>query len=467
MFWLNPAALFALAAVALPILIHLLVQRRAERLAFPTLRFLQPTRLAAIRRHLLEDPLLLAVRVALLAAAVAAVAGPLFVTAARRQVWDRRVVRATVVDTTITGESRAENPAPHQEKTFQGASIADGLRRAVLWLDAAPPARREIVVASSFPIGSLAGADIAEIPPDIGVRFERAGTLPVTRTASAGAVLTSEGTYARDVTFTAGDTSVRESSAGGQAAFPIEIAASAAERPAIDAAVTAVLSQRVWAAPPDRRARLVVLSSVAQGFPPPLADKPGEPRRDAPKPVGEGGSPASMIGVSAVTLIQLPWMAEAVAQIARDPDLRATGARVATGLSDARFTAAPWQILTSAGDSRPLAVAAGSAKSLVVVTAAPASAVAMTVLLRSIANALAPPLDLQAAEVVPIDDTVLRGWSRLPMPVTSPRVESVDDDDRRWLWLAVLCLMAVEMWIRRARPAEVALDRHEEDARVA
>ena len=104
MFWLNPSALFALAAVAAPILIHLLVQRRAERFAFPTLRFLQPTRLAAIRRHVLEDLPLLAVRVALLATAVAALAGPLFVTNARRQAWDRRVVRATVVDTTIAGE---------------------------------------------------------------------------------------------------------------------------------------------------------------------------------------------------------------------------------------------------------------------------------------------------------------------------------------------------------------------------
>jgi len=68
---------------------------------------------------------------------------------------------------------------------------------------------------------------------------------------------------------------------------------------------------------------------------------------------------------------------------------------------------------------------------------------------------------------VPIGDAVLRGWSRPPMPVTSPRVESVDDDDRRWLWLAALCLMAVEMWIRRVRPAEAAHDRGEEDARVA
>ena len=53
--WQTPAALFALAAIAAPVLIHILVQRRAETFSFPTLRFLQPTRLAAIRRHVLED----------------------------------------------------------------------------------------------------------------------------------------------------------------------------------------------------------------------------------------------------------------------------------------------------------------------------------------------------------------------------------------------------------------------------
>jgi len=443
-FWLNPFALFALAAAVAPILIHLLIQRRAERFPFPTLRFLQPTRLASIRRHVLEDLPLLAVRVALLAAAVTALAGPLFVTHARRQAWDRRVVRATVVDTTITSERTPEGPAPHQEKTFQTVSLADGIRRAIVWLDAAPPARREIVVASSFPIGSLAATDIALIPPDIGVRFERTGRLPVTRTAPAGAVLTSAGVRTRDVTFAAGDTAVREASAGDPIAFPIDIVASPAERPAVDAAVAAVLSQRVWAAPADRRARLIGLSSVAQGF-----------------------SPASTAELSAVTRIQQPWMADAVARIARDPDLRAAGARVNAGLPEARFAAPPWQILASAGDDRPLAAAAGSAKGLVVVTAAPVSDVAMPVLLRSIANALAPPLDLRRAEVVPIGDAVLNGYSRPPLPVTSPRLDGVDDDDRRWLWLAALCLMAVEMWIRRARPDEGVRNRHEEDARVA
>jgi hypothetical protein len=63
--WLNPLALIAVAAIAAPILIHILVQRRAAPFPFPTLRFLQPTRLAAIRRHRLEDLLLLAVRAAI------------------------------------------------------------------------------------------------------------------------------------------------------------------------------------------------------------------------------------------------------------------------------------------------------------------------------------------------------------------------------------------------------------------
>ena len=129
MIWLNPAALFALGAVAAPILIHILIQRRAERVPFPTLRFLQPTRLAAIRRHVLEDLALLAVRVALLAAAVAAVAGPLIVTPARRHAWNQRVVLATVAD----------------------EDLHDGIRRAVLRLEMAPPARREIVIASALP----------------------------------------------------------------------------------------------------------------------------------------------------------------------------------------------------------------------------------------------------------------------------------------------------------------------------
>ena len=54
MIWLNPTAALALFALAAPIVIHVLVHRNAPRVAFPTLRFIQPARLASIRRRALE-----------------------------------------------------------------------------------------------------------------------------------------------------------------------------------------------------------------------------------------------------------------------------------------------------------------------------------------------------------------------------------------------------------------------------
>jgi hypothetical protein len=497
--WLNPSALFALVAVAAPILIHILIQRRAERFPFPTLRFLQPTRLAAIRRHVLEDIVLLAVRIALLAAAVAALAGPLLVTAARRQAWDRRVVRAVVVDDVVGNDvargfqSRARSPeraAPHQEKTFEAASLPDGMRRAILWLDTAPPARRELVVASGFPIGSITDADLSAIPSDIGVRLERTGALPDTRTVAAGRLLTSGGVREREVTLAGDQTSVRDTAVREPLVWPIDVVSSKAEQPIIDAAVAAVLSQRVWAAPPDRRARLVLVEQRPAAVPePPMTDvaqpgqdvaqsgpdavRPGEdavrPGPDAVRPgqeVAQAFRPAIVDGLSNLSALHQPWMADAAARIARDLDLRAAAARVTAGLSDARFAAAPWQALAFAADGRPFAVAAASANRLVVASAARATDVAAPLLLRAMANAIAVVPDLQRAEVVPIADARLRQWSR-PAAPASPRIETVDQDDRRWLWLAALCLLGLEQWIRRARRDVEASGHREEIAHVA
>jgi hypothetical protein len=482
MIWLNPAALFALAAAAAPVLIHLLVHRRAERFPFPTLRFLQPTRLASIRRHLLEDLPLLAVRVTLLAAAVAALAGPLLVTPSRREAWDRRVVRAVVRDSEgadLGRPMRAGQAAPLHEETFVVTSLADGIRRATLWLDAAPPARREIVIASSFPIGSITQADVAAIPADAGVRFERTATLPATRTLPAGRLLTPDGVRAREVTLAGDRTSVRDAAVGDSVSWPIDVVSSQAERPEVEAAIAAVLSQRVWAGPADRRVRLVLTQPAAvdadlkvrttsepvQAFPLPLGGKTDELRRGSPKPLGEVGRPAERL--SAVAPPGAPWMAAAIARIAGDRDLRDAAARVTAGLSDAAFSAPPWQSLASAADGRPLAAAAGSPNGIVVVSAARASDAATPLLLRSIANAIGAVPDLQRAEVVPIADDVLQRWSRPAAPLRSPRIETVDQDDRRWPWIATLCLLALEMWIRRARAAETSQERREEDARVA
>jgi hypothetical protein len=446
--WLNPFALFALAAVAAPILIHILIQRRAERLPFPTLRFLQPTRLASIRRHLLEDLLLLAIRMAVLAAAVAALAGPLMVTAARRQAWDRRIVRAVVTGDRSPGRAarRSEGTAPFLERTFESGSVTDGIRRAILWLDATPTARREIVVSSPLPIGSLNAGDISGIPARIGVRFDRIGTLPGTRSVDAGRLLTPGAVRARQVTLSGDATSVRDTAVSDPMAWPVDVVSSKEDRPPVDAAIAAVLSQRVWAGPPDRRATLAVVGAA-------------QPSPEAAQVLRRA--------VDSASPIQQPWMADAASRVARDPDVRAAAARVATGSPDARFAAAPWQTLVSAADGRPLAAVAASSNRLLVASAAPATDMTTPLLLRSIANAMATRPDLQAAEVVPISDAQLRLWSRPAAPIASPRIENLDQDDRRWLWFAVLCLLGLEMGIRRRRRGNETDERREEIARVA
>lgn len=450
MLWLNPLALFALTAVAAPILIHILIQRRAERFPFPTLRFLQPTRLAAIRRHLLEDWPLLTARVALLAAAAAALAGPLIVTKERRQAWDRRVARAIVSDEGARPGATERAPAAVQQ-TFYAASLPDGIRRAVLWLDSAPPARREIVIASPFPIGSITAADIESIPAAFGVRFERAGALPARRTVPGGRLLTSDGVRALEVTLSGEQTSTSDAAAGGSIGLPIDVVSPPGQEAAIDAAVAAVLSQRVWAAPPDRRARLVLVP----------------PETGPPTRMGAGARPSLAEQVSDASPIAQPWMADAAARIARDWDLNAAAARVAAGLPGSPFGAAPWRALVSAADGSPFAVVAASANRLLVASATPGSDLATPVLLRSIANAMASMSDLRRAEVVPIADAALQRWSRPASPVTSPRIGTVEQDDRRWLWLAVLGLLALESRIRRPRTDDGLAAGQEERAHVA
>ena len=161
MFWLHPLAWWGLAALAVPVLIHLLVRQQSRRLAFPSLRFLRATRLAAIRRHTISDWPLLAVRLLILATAVAALASPVLVSAARRSSWNARVARAiVVVPHAGAGVSADVNRIAGEEQAGSFVSavfsprerVADGLRAATTWLDRQPPATREIVVVGECPL---------------------------------------------------------------------------------------------------------------------------------------------------------------------------------------------------------------------------------------------------------------------------------------------------------------------------
>ena len=244
---------------------------------------------------------------------------------------------------------RSELAPLHLTQEFTTTSLPDGIRRAVAWLEKAPPARRELVVVSPFAIGSLTAADVAAVPASIGMRFERAGALPGTRTVPAGRVLGAAGVLARDVTLDGVQTSVRESAAADPASWPIEVVHAPASKPAADAAVAAVLSQRVWAPVPGRRARLVIVE-----------------RGKGVRPFSTAASEAYPFSVADASPVRTPWIADAIARLIRDDELQTAAARVATGLGDAKFSVVPWQAVALAADGRPLAVAAESPDRLVV-----------------------------------------------------------------------------------------------------
>lgn len=408
MIWLNPLAWLGLIVLVAPILIHILVQRRAERFAFPTLRFIQPTRLAAIRRHVLEDLPLLIVRAGILGAVVSALAGPLLLTAARRHAWNSRTVRAIVSDHANAG---AETGAFRSE-TFETPDLRDGVRRACAWLESAPPARRELLVSAPLAMGSIARADLDAVPPDVGIRFIRSGTLPAERSFAGRPVLSADPQRPsvsevrnRTIELTGASTAVRESP-GAPSRVPIELVTPPESRKAAEAALAAVLSQRVFVPLPGRSARVVF---VGQEF----------DRRLMTAPPTE------------------PWIADAIARIAEDNDLQAVNA-----------------------DGTPWIAAASDGPVLVVRTKEPATSLVTLRLMRTVLNALAEPIGGDAHqgvpnEILPIPDSQLRGWERSAGEVRTPRLDTLEHDDRRWWWAAALLLIALETWMRRIQPTRV------------
>jgi hypothetical protein len=419
--WLNPLAWLGLLVLIAPILIHILVQRHAERFSFPTLRFIQPMRLAAIRRHVLDDLPLLIARAAILAVAVGALAGPVLMTSARRQSWNARIVRATVTDRGAAGVDQAGRDGPPGAvllaRTFETSDLRDGVRRATAWLESAPPARRELVVSAPLTMGSIAQADLGAIPRDVGIRFERSGTLPASRSFAGTPVLAADlqryrgaELHERTIELSGPSTSVRDSP-GTQSRAPIDIVAPPEGRKAAEAALTAVLSQRVHAPVPGRTARVVF-------------EQPAQLNRAAEMPA----APTE------------PWIADAIAQIRTADDLQAVNT-----------------------DGTVAITATSDGPVLVVRTSQSATSTATLRLLRTVLNALAQPSQSSAeasalpgapSEILPIADARLRAWERPSGEVRAPRLDTLDHDDRRWWWAAALLLLAVEAWVRRARRAQ-------------
>jgi hypothetical protein len=357
--------------------------------------------------------------------------------------FQARIVRAIVTTDARAAIVQREAASAFASTIVEVGRPGDGLARAAAWLRHAPPARREVVVAAPLTRGSLLPEELRVVPRDVGIRFDRVGATASTADVDGGRTLgpLTSGDRARVVDRIValdGERSRVRERRSGEIALPVRVRAPDRVRSVLQAAQAAVLSEHATASPPDRRATLVV--------------------------PGEG------VGVPVAAPIRTPWIADAVAAIASDADLRSTARRLGAPAGGAAIAGSSWQPVVRAVNGQPLVSAGEGEGGLLVVSRLAPDDVATPVLIRAIFESLSP--ERRAAsrpEVLRMVGDELRVWQRDPAAPSADdirRRSSDGDDDRRPVWAAVLALFAVESWMRRRR-ARTAVDRPAERSRVA
>ena len=416
----NPWAWLGLIALAVPIAIHLLARRTARVQRFPTLRFLEASRLQPRRYTRLTDLPLLLIRLGIVIIAVAALTRPLFLPADRSQTFDL-LVRAIVVDTSssmlrtsdgqtalVAARERARAHAAESQVSIvmQTASPADALTGAAEWLRT-KPGRRELVVVSDFQRGSIGESDVRALPSDIGLTLDRVEAAPQTgaitvRTRTDNAIANAQTTLTDD------RTTVEWQVQPVVSAPPsiVQLSASA-DSVASAAALSAALT--VTAAPGDTTRRIAVVYANYSGREQLVKDA---------KP------------------IQTPWMGDVAAALDHD------------GI---------WRMARGTISGR---------EHMLVFTETPPGSLGSAKLMLEILQALSPAAPVTELEPRWLPDADLQRWQR-PAPRAVELVNPDDDaSDGRWLWLLVLLLLAVETVMRRSKrkapdviPAEPGYER--------
>lgn len=258
--WLVPAALWGFALVAVPIAIHLLVRQPSRRVDYPSLRFLRSSQLAAFRPRNIQDALLLICRVAIVAAAVMALAGPVIQSPARAEGYSDRVARAVIIEPGAEPEVVDVAADAFASQRFSRANLRDAVADATRWLDEQPPAAREVVFVGAFRRGSLTAAHLAAVPVSSGLRFvptsaaesAREVTFLVLRTRNGALVLDRQQASLGD-----DETRVSGGMATPVAADTLRVIAAPAEQALADAALRAALSAGLRWSDPAARALVV------------------------------------------------------------------------------------------------------------------------------------------------------------------------------------------------------------------
>jgi hypothetical protein len=403
MIWLAPWAWLGLAAIAVPIAVHLIGRRRPTHLAFPTLRFLPETRLAVRTRRRIHDPWLMALRIAILAAAVAALAGPRWLRGGASTIIARAIVvddSASMSRPTAAGrDARTEAREIARRLASETATAriieADHLRSgftdALGWLGQ-QSGRREIVLISDFQVGAIDDADAARVPAEYGIRVERVHAQPPSQ-VDTGAIRVGDSVVDVRLDLEPTRMTVAWTRRGAANASP-ELLESVPD---------------TWTA--------IVQAAAAVGVP----DGPAT-RRVGVSTTGPAGGSAE----------PAPWMFEVIEQAHR-----------------------AWGVVP--GDASPLRFVVPAPATLVAVVDPSIDALRAARLFRVLTTAAVDRPPVSELEPNGIPEATTLAWVRGPGDAAG-RVADGNASDARWLWLVVLILLGAE-WLVRRRDLDAAADR--------
>ena len=333
-----------------------------------------------------------------------------------------------------------------------GEDLAGGLARALVWLDAAPPARREVVFVAPLELGAVDASMLRQVPASAGVRFVRTSA-PTATSATLSAPRVTAGDAAQrllarvspitldgerlvigpGVTTPLGDETIASAPHGWQApALGLSLVGPESVRPALRAALTAAIVVGV-PIPSNPTARPIVVA------------------------VDPGGAIEGL--APAVTGTPSPWMADVAAALAADAalahTLRGTKAIAADAMTD------PWRVVLRDDDggvlaamaATPPAIGAGRepSGSLVVRARVAPTSTALPAMVRSVLVASAEGPARSKAEVLRIPDAQLAAWTRPAGEIDNRAIGAPQASDRAWLWAAALVALAAEALVRRRR----------------
>lgn len=393
MHWLNPVAWLGALLVALPIAIHLFSRQPAKTVAFPSLRFLDVTRVLPTRRTSLTDLLLLALRVLALLVAAAALAQPLW---PRTRSANGAIARAVIVES--SGGAFGDSARAAQPADSLVASASQGLRLdtrdahravagALAWLRT-QSGQRELAIVTSSAGPSLDSVDIAGIPSDVRIAVTRG-------------IATAERAPSRIVLLDArnGESIIAAARSAG----------------------AALARDRVSAG----ESALVVVSTA------------------------DGDSLAAWR--NALTPLQRAWMGDMSLTLANDSTVASVAA--STEVADTTLTA-PWSVLKRNAVGAPVVAAAAHGTQLVLLVRANVGArdLLAASLLLGASRGLEASLD---ATLTAPDSATLARWIAARDPRTTLGTSDNASDyrtglsDARYLWLAVLLLLGIETGVRR------------------